>query len=201
VAATSVVAGVIGWTAIRRVIPPPGQAPIIVGTEGIIRQRATTDCGIAVLAMLFHRLGRGVGADHLWQTVQVPRGGLTLPELAALSARHGVALVPVVSSTKTPDGLVGPWIAHLTWNHFVLVESTSNAHIVVADPRGMRVAYPRAVFRRAWSGFGLRLADGVSSYEARSGGMGREPVTSTAGRQVEGPAARLRSLVEHAWVW
>ena len=50
-----------------------------------------------------------------------------------------------------------PWIAHFSWDHYVLVESDDRGTVVVADPRGARYAYAADAFERAWTGYGLIL--------------------------------------------
>jgi ABC-type bacteriocin/lantibiotic exporter with double-glycine peptidase domain len=126
-------------------------------TVGVIRQRRTDDCGIAAVAMLLRRVGTPVDLDGLWSEPGPTPRGETLRDLMDLASRHGVALEPVSAQPTQHASVRPPWIAHLSWQHYVVVESDSGAMLIVADPRGARYSYTADAFARAWSGHGLRL--------------------------------------------
>lgn len=125
--------------------------------DGVIRQRRTDDCGIATVAMLLRRVGTPVDLDGLWAELGPTPGGETLRDLMNLAARHGVALEPVFTQPTQHLSVPPPWIAHLSWRHYVVVEADSGGALIVADPRGARYSYTADAFARAWSGHGLRL--------------------------------------------
>jgi ATP-binding cassette subfamily B protein RaxB len=139
---------------------PPGPPPVErLDDRGIVRQRSRDDCGVAVVAMLVRAAGRDVDLEDLWRSARVPPGGLSLREMAALSERLGMRTTPFAMAAKDPRTPATPWVAHLSWNHYVLVESADDTRVVVADPRGRRDAYSLQAFTRAWSGYGLAITE------------------------------------------
>jgi ABC-type bacteriocin/lantibiotic exporter with double-glycine peptidase domain len=92
----------------------------------------------------------------LWRDARAGRGALSLADLMALARAHGVRLQPVSqASNGDRRGLACPWIAHLAWQHYVLVEADDGAGVTVADPRAGRYTYSARAFAAAWSGHGL----------------------------------------------
>lgn len=127
-------------------------------TAGVIRQRRTDDCGIATVAMLLRRVGAApADLDRLWAELGPTPAGESLRDLMNLAARHGVALAPVSARPAQHLSVPPPWIAHLSWQHYVVVEADTGGALVVADPRGARYSYTADAFERAWSGHGLRV--------------------------------------------
>jgi ABC-type bacteriocin/lantibiotic exporter with double-glycine peptidase domain len=141
--------------ATRQVGAPVAPAVTPLGDEGIVRQREVNDCGVAALIMLMHARGLDIDADDVFAAARVPRQGLSLPEMAALAEGHGVFLTPAARPRTTYADLTPPWIAHLSWNHYVVVEAAAGGRVIVADPRAGRLSYAAPVFIRAWSGYAL----------------------------------------------
>jgi ATP-binding cassette subfamily B protein len=145
--------------AARLNVTTPGASLTALDSAGVIRQRTTRDCGVAAVAMLIRERVGDVDLEELWRSVHVPRGGLSLPEMVSLAGRYGVPAAPLALATRHAGILPTPWIAHLSWNHYVVVESTADGKLVIADPRGFRYALSEDAFTRVWSGYGLRLVD------------------------------------------
>ena len=155
VLATGAVCTLLAYGATREVRPASGAAIVWLGDEGIVRQRAADDCGVAALAMLLQGQGHDVRPEQLFASVEVPPGGLSLVEMSELARSHGLRLEPAALPRHAYTHLVRPWVAHLSWNHYVVVLAIESGRVIVADPRAGRLWYHAAVFMRAWSGYAL----------------------------------------------
>lgn len=144
-----------GIGATRQVGSANGFAVIRLGPEGIVRQRAANDCGVAALAMLLRLSGIDVRADDLFESTVVPVDGLSLLQMSTLAAAHGMRLAPAALPRRAYADVPVPWVAHLSWDHYVVVEAVAGGRVVVADPRAGRLSYAAAAFVRAWSGYAL----------------------------------------------
>jgi len=124
-------------------------------SRGVVHQRTADDCGVAALIMLLGHTGHDVDPEQIFATLRVPRGGLSLVEMSVAAAAEGLALRPVAVAPSRHHALAPPWIAHLSWNHYVVIEAHEGDRLVVADPRAGRLSYDATVFARVWSGFAL----------------------------------------------
>jgi ABC-type bacteriocin/lantibiotic exporter with double-glycine peptidase domain len=149
------VCALLAFGATREVRRASEAAIIWLGDEGIVRQRAADDCGVAALAMLMRGRGHDIQPEQLFASAAVPPGGLSLAEMSALARSHGLRLVPAALPRHVYGHLSPPWVAHLSWNHYVVVLAVEGGRVVVADPRAGRLSYEAAVFMRAWSGYAL----------------------------------------------
>ncbi|MDP1568647.1 MAG: cysteine peptidase family C39 domain-containing protein [Vicinamibacterales bacterium] len=135
-------------------------------SRGVVHQRTVDDCGVAALIMLLERMGHGVDTEQFFTKLSVPPGGLSLTEMSIGAASEGLALRPVSVAPARHETLPPPWIAHLSWNHYVVVEAHHGDRLIVADPRAGRLSYDAAIFARVWSGFALLpVVDAPSSVD------------------------------------
>ena len=137
---------------------PPEEA-VLLGTDGVVLQRAKADCGLAALLMMLQ--GYHISASYAGLTAQVPADarasdGLSLAALAAIAESVGLPL-----DAYRPDALhavpvAPPWIARVgpgSRGHYVVVDSLTPARVVLRDPAVGRLAFPRVGFEQLWSGY------------------------------------------------
>lgn len=151
-------AAALGGAASRRVTPPVRWSDEIRYRDdaGVVRQHGTADCGVAVVAMLLDRSGARIDAGALWREARPDPRGLTLADLMSLAGTHGIRLRHVFQHPGADRrSLATPWIAHLAWQHYVLVEADDGTSVTVADPRAGRYTFSARAFAAAWSGHGL----------------------------------------------
>jgi ABC-type bacteriocin/lantibiotic exporter with double-glycine peptidase domain len=134
---------------------------VLLGQDGVVRQRNDRDCGIAALVMLLNRRGIMVSYDSVAATLPsdtLSSRGLSFQTLADLSQRHGLPLSGFKLRSLTQLHGNPPWLVRLGegyTGHYAVVEQATPESIVLLDPGVGRVAYSRARFDELWSGYVL----------------------------------------------
>lgn len=105
--------------------------------------------------MVSRDAGKATSYRALPREAKTAEDGLSLADLTALAARHGLHLTGLRLSSlgelKTPR----PWIANLCLNHYVVVERWAGDSLVVVDPRVGRISIGKGDLLRLWSGYAL----------------------------------------------
>jgi ATP-binding cassette subfamily B protein RaxB len=141
-----------------------------------IHQAATTECGLACLAMIASYYGRQTDLNTLRREYPVSLQGTTLRTLMDNAAKLGLAARPLRLEAESLHNLQTPAILHWDMNHFVVLRHVDRSGIIIHDPSfGVRrhslsevskhftgVALelvPDASFRRQKAPFKLSLFD------------------------------------------
>jgi ABC-type bacteriocin/lantibiotic exporter with double-glycine peptidase domain len=139
--------------------------PSYLDASGIVRQRSTTDCGLAALATLASMIGAPLDYHELLVDAGIVTDGLTLGAIQRIASRNGISLEGVAAAAA--ESLPVPWLAH--WRsgngHYVVVERREGDGWIVADPGRGRIRYSGRAFRRRWSGYALVI--GSSNADVR----------------------------------
>lgn len=122
----------LAWCAWSRWGPVP-EPPVPPGAE--VRQWIPTTCGPAALATLLNVYGRSWSREALEQECEVTSEGTSLYHLREACRRYGLSAEGLRAiDSKALLRVPRPFIAHLTTQHFVVVERLSNGHLEVFDP-------------------------------------------------------------------
>jgi ABC-type bacteriocin/lantibiotic exporter with double-glycine peptidase domain len=113
------------------------------------------------MATLLSSLGKPTTLAEVGSGATVPERGLSMLDLQRLAWRHSLQLEGMLDREQRVDRWQFPWIAHMTegaWQHYVLVENSSDTLVAIADPARGRVTLHAADFNRRWSGRALVIA-------------------------------------------
>ena len=124
-------------------------------TNLVTLQRASRDCGVAVVSTLLKARGRAVPYDELRQRAAPGIRGLSLRQMIDLAAAFDLPLQAVRASGDAYRTWRAPWVAHLKDDHYVVVLAVESSRLLAADPRvGLRYV-DAARFEREWSGVAI----------------------------------------------
>jgi ABC-type bacteriocin/lantibiotic exporter with double-glycine peptidase domain len=123
-------------------------------------QFQTTECGVAALAMVLAHHGLHVTNEELRGLTGVSRDCVNAFEMARAARHLGMECK---AFSREPDQLADiprPFLAHLRFIHFVVVEGISGRFVLTNDPNTGRNRIPIEKFREDFTGVVLTLKPG-----------------------------------------
>lgn len=121
----------------------------------LVRQRQDTDCGPAVLKMVFDHYGLdAITLEDIRSVAISGVDGTNLLALKRIAEDQGLKAQGLRLSMERLSDLHMPAIAHVHGNHFVLLRSVGD-EIVLDDPAVGRLRMSPKAFAQAWNGIVL----------------------------------------------
>ncbi len=126
--------------------------PAIPEPADLVRQRQDTDCGPAVLKMVFNHYGLDeMTLEEIEAVATVGANGTNLLALKKIAESQGLRAQGLRLSIENLADVPLPAIAHVHGDHFVLLRSVGN-EVVVDDPSVGRLRMSSEALDRAWNG-------------------------------------------------
>ena len=126
----------------------------------VILQLSGTECGPTCLAMILSYWGRTTRVAECREVCGAGRDGVSAETIAKAARTYGLR---VKAFSLNPSGLKHlqlPVIAHWEFNHFVVVERWSRAHVSIIDPASGRRQLSANEFEAGFTGVVLALEPG-----------------------------------------
>jgi ABC-type bacteriocin/lantibiotic exporter with double-glycine peptidase domain len=123
-------------------------------------QFQTTECGIAALAMVLAHHGLHVSNEELRGLTGVSRDCVNAAEMARAARSFGFECK---AYSREPGGirnLALPFLVHLRFIHFVVVEGFTKTHVLTNDPGMGRSLIPLEKFEEDFTGIVLAIKPG-----------------------------------------
>ena len=138
-------------------------------------QYQTTECGVAALAMILAHHGRYVPMEDVRQMTGVSRDCLNAGDLVRAGRQYGLE---TKAYRREPDSLRNmsfPFVAHLSFIHFVVVEGMTSDMVLVNDPAVGRGEIPIEKFNEIYTGIVITFQPGE---DFQTGGKDETPFCS-----------------------
>jgi ABC-type bacteriocin/lantibiotic exporter with double-glycine peptidase domain len=156
-------------------------------------QFQTTECGVGALAMLLAHFGRFVTMEELRAATGVSRDCVNAAEIVRAARHYGLECKAYSREPYMLAGLKPPYIVHVRFIHFMIVEGVTDTEVLLADPHQGRMRTPRATFEEAFTGVVLVAKPGPDFVPA---GGDIDPLVSLWRRMDRrGRAAMMRASV------
>src|SRR6185503_7581382 len=123
-----------------------------------VPQLTQSECGAACLAMLMTYNGRRTSVAELRDFCASGRDGLTAATLATTASQFGFTVRGYSAQEDALQNLPLPAIIHWSFNHFVVLESSSQRRSIIVDPRSGRQVISASEFSKQFTGVVLTLA-------------------------------------------
>lgn len=123
-------------------------------------QFQTTECGVGALAMLLGHYGRYVTMEDLRAATGVSRDCVNAAEVVRAGRHYGLecraySREPYMLRTMKP-----PFIVHVRFIHFMIVEGYTDDEVLLADPHRGRMKVPWEVFEEDFTGVVIEARPG-----------------------------------------
>jgi ATP-binding cassette, subfamily B, bacterial CvaB/MchF/RaxB len=133
------------------------ETPILQESHDVILQKSKNDCGIAAAKNIVVKHGKN--PDALDTLLHAGDNGVNLLEIKQALQQYGFS----PKGYKTVIGELGllpvPMIAHVSGNHFVVIEEVNAKDMVIIDPSIGRMKYPLGKFAEKWDGVALCISE------------------------------------------
>lgn len=125
----------------------------------VILQREGPECGLACVAILLEWHGIEIELEALRKRAGLSQRGCNVQELASVARAFGLELEPTSLRleqllTETP-----PYIVHIRFDHFCVVEGVSDEGLHVNDPMAGPQRWPWQSVNDSFTGVALRPTD------------------------------------------
>lgn len=123
-------------------------------------QYQTTECGVAALAMILAHHGRYETMEGVRRVTGVSRDCVNAGDMVRAARHYGLVSK---AFSREPDALADlplPFLAHLRFIHFVVVEGFSDDYVLINDPAVGRSRVPREKFADDFTGVALTFKPG-----------------------------------------
>jgi ABC-type bacteriocin/lantibiotic exporter with double-glycine peptidase domain len=123
-------------------------------------QYQTTECGVAALAMILAHHGRYETMEGVRRVTGVSRDCVNAGDMVRAARHYGLESK---AFSREPDALADlpvPFLAHLRFIHFVVVEGFSDDYVLTNDPAVGRSRIPREKFAEDFTGVALTFKPG-----------------------------------------
>ena len=123
-------------------------------------QYQTTECGVAALAMILAYHGRHVPMEDIRRVTGVSRDCLNAADMVRAGRHYGLECS---AYSREPDDLRRmnfPFVAHLNFIHFVVVEGMTADRVLVNDPACGRSEIPLEQFNEIFTGIVITFRPG-----------------------------------------
>ncbi len=123
-----------------------------------VLQAASSECGLACLAMVADHHGLRLSLNELRQRFPLSLKGGTLRDLIKVADRLGLQARPLRLEPAQLCHLRLPAVLHWDLNHFVVLESAGRSRFVIHDPARGRLRLTRGELSGHFTGVALELA-------------------------------------------
>jgi ABC-type bacteriocin/lantibiotic exporter with double-glycine peptidase domain len=123
-------------------------------------QFQTTECGVAALAMVLAHHGRHVPNEELRVLTGVSRDCVNAAEIARAARHYGLECKAYSREPHQLGDLPTPFLAHLRFIHFVVVEGINDHEVLICDPHAGRSRIPMERFMEDFTGVVLSMKPG-----------------------------------------
>jgi ABC-type bacteriocin/lantibiotic exporter with double-glycine peptidase domain len=122
------------------------------GRDGVQLQQGRTDCGVAVLSMLFRAHQRADGMAELRRSVLERGYGLSLLEMKKIASGRGLQASGWHLDAARLDDVPLPAVAHYDGHYVVVDRLAPDGTVHLRDPSIGRLEMPRERFVELWTG-------------------------------------------------
>jgi ATP-binding cassette subfamily B protein RaxB len=129
-------------------------------TPDAILQSATTECGLACIAMVCHAHGMKIGLRELRRRFPLSMKGATLGRIIHMAQQLGFRPRPLRLELEQLSKLRTPAILHWNLNHFVVLVEAGPRTITVLDPASGRQTLRYEEVSKHFTGIALELSPG-----------------------------------------
>ena len=123
-------------------------------------QFQTTECGVAALAMVLAHHGRHVSMETLRELTGASRDCVNAAEIARAARHLGLECKAYSREPEQLADLPLPFLAHLRFIHFVVVEGFTPKEVLICDPYKGRSRIPTERFAEDFTGVVLAMQPG-----------------------------------------
>ena len=123
-------------------------------------QYQTTECGVAALAMVLAHYGKHVATEELRALTGVSRDCVNAADIARAARHHGLVCKAYSREPDQIESLPLPFLVHLRFIHFVVVEGFSDTDVLFNDPYQGPGQIPREQFFETFTGVVLTFRPG-----------------------------------------
>lgn len=100
-----------------------------------VEQTEHSECGLACAVMVLNSVGVNITLNEVRDTFGVPRGGVSLYNLAQIFENYGIACKAYeVSNTNSLQTIGKPFICLWEGNHYVVVKNIRKKTVTIMDP-------------------------------------------------------------------
>ncbi len=168
----------------------------------VLLQMSATECGAACLAMVLSYFGRATTVSECHEMCGAGRDGATAKSIADAARAAGLSVRAFRAEPRALGHLSMPAIAHVGFNHFIVVERANARHATVIDPTGGRHRMGLDTLEEEMTGvvltFGLTAAF-APRRGATTAPWGRHALAALRGKGVLASLGQvlLASLLQH----
>lgn len=130
-----------------------------LGTDGVIVQTQSNDCGAAALAMVLNGHGKRIRREEILPHLVMTAEGTTMDELRRFALSCGVELEGWRLTIDDLSRRRFPMVLFIKKDHFVTADSISQGAVFLRDPAIGRVKIPASRFQKMWDGYALVMKD------------------------------------------
>lgn len=123
-------------------------------------QYQTTECGVAALAMVLAYYGRHAPMEDIRHVTGVSRDCLNAADMVRAGRHYGMECAAYSREPEDLRRMAFPFIAHLSFIHFVVVEGMTSDHVLVNDPACGRSEIPIEIFDEIFTGIVIAMRPG-----------------------------------------
>ncbi|HBC07536.1 MAG TPA: hypothetical protein DC046_08135, partial [Rhodospirillaceae bacterium] len=123
-------------------------------------QYQTTECGVAALAMILAHHGRCVPLEDIRRVTGVSRDCLHAGDMVRAGRHYGLESAAFSREPEALRRMAFPFVAHLRFIHFVVVEGMTSDRVLVNDPACGRSEIPIETFHEGFTGIVLTFRPG-----------------------------------------
>jgi len=138
-------------------------------------QYQTTECGVAALAMILAYHKRFVPMEEIRQVTGVSRDCLNAGDMVRAGRHYGLETSAYRREPNSLRNMSFPFVAHLNFIHFVVVEGMTSDKILVNDPAVGRGEIPIEKFNEIFTGIVITFMPGEGF---QTGGRDESPFLS-----------------------
>ena len=127
-----------------------------LGTDGVVMQDKSNNCGPAALKMVLERHGKVISLRELEKSVSAREGGWSMKALTEIAEQQGIRATGWMLSVEDLRGRPLPAILFVENRHFVVVDSVDGGGFCfVRDPALGRLKLHRKALNKIWTGKAL----------------------------------------------
>lgn len=133
----------------------------------VVRQATATECGLACVAMIAAYLGAPTDLVKLRRHHEVSLKGATLENIVRVCTSLQLSTRAITCELRELGKLRTPCILHWRFNHFVVLKSVHDDHVVIHDPARGVVCEPLRLVSSSFTGVALEVAAAAGFQKSR----------------------------------
>jgi uncharacterized protein len=124
-----------------------------LGSEGVVLQNKSYDCGPAALMMILNHYGIPGKIDDLERELETKKNGTTMLKLKQVLETRGLYAEGWKLASNDLENIQLPAIAYINGNHYVVLEQiTADWRLTISDPALGRLKMRKWCFLMKWRG-------------------------------------------------